>query len=203
MRLAIKRIGEWGRAQKILGTASVLTGPALKQAIFEEAIQLQAQIKRNIQKGPPPPLSPATIAFKRFNRGAGAGSRPGRGGSKPLNATGGLKNSIAVVPEKPSDHIFVGVPKKGNRNKNQIDIAQIHEFGAPTIVIKKTPQMHRKLMAVFRRAGRLEPAGAGIPIIVIRIPARPYIRPAVEKRQQGMADRIVQRVTKLVRIAAG
>ena len=203
MKLTIGKIGQWGRAQKIMSRASLLTGPALKQAIFEEAIKLQAEIKKNIQRGPAPPLSASTIAFKRYNRGKGAGKRPGRGGSKPLNATGGLKNSIAIVPDKPSDVTFVGVPKKTERGGTPVDIAAVHEFGAPTIVIKKTPAMHRKLMAIFAKAGNLSPAGIGIPIIVIRIPARPYIRPAVATREHGMKDRIVRRVGQLVGVALG
>jgi hypothetical protein len=117
---------------------------------------------------------------------------------------GDLRNAITAIVQ--GDEAFVGVPRKarGKDGKSLVDVAQVHEFGSDPIVIPMTSAMRRFLFAVLRKAG-VEPregskGGAGKGVVVTRIPARPFLRPAFKAFAQGAQKRFLDRVAGLLGI---
>ena len=80
---------------------------------------------------------------------------------------------------------FIGVPRKARSKKKgrMIDVAKVHEFGAGPFIIPKTEKMRRFIFAALKNSG-IEPEpnkGRRSGVVVINIPARPFIRPAFHK----------------------
>lgn len=166
-------------------------GPAIQKALKQEARGVETLIKTNIQKGPPPPL---------------AGTKPGQRGSggkfvrtKPLNKSGDLRGAVTILDA--DGGFFIGIPRnaKGHGGKTY-SLAEIHEKGK-TIAIRMTPKMRRFLFGVLFRGksgGAKGPHGLGI--IVIHIPARPFVWPAFVETEKGFADRMAARVATILKL---
>jgi phage gpG-like protein len=176
----IKLVGDWKLAAKILNAAPGDIEKAIEQAVRLEALVLEGAIKRNIQRGPPPPLSPLT---RKTRKGA-------KGGSKPLNATGGLLGAVTVVQK--GDEAFIGIP----RSAGKYNLAVTHEQGR-TIVLNMTDKMRRFLFGVLFK-GSPPKAGPGTRIIVIRIPARPFVQPAFAAEAPKSQQRFQEHLAKLL-----
>jgi hypothetical protein len=60
-----------------------------------------------------------------------------------------------------------------------------------------TPKMRRFLFAMLRKAG-IEPtsSGGGKGVVVIRIPPRPFLRPAFESFSKGVQKRFLRRIAR-------
>lgn len=200
--ITFKRTGDWAAMAKIARTMSARFKHALEVAVMQEAQFLRGLIVKGIASGAPggrafSPLSPLTIALRKVLGGAG---------SKPLIATGALRGSITVTRVASSEpKAFVGVLRnaKSKGGKSLANIAEIHEFGAN---IRRTEKMNRFLHAMARRAGlgKESMQGGGVASKsggkagVIRIPARPFIGPVVEKyaRPEDVRRRFYARVAK-------
>lgn len=156
--------------------------------MHREAHRLRAEIVTGIRKQSPGgadfrPLSRLTLAARRL-----AGFR----GRKALIRTGDLRNSIAVLPKVPAgDTVFVGIP----RASGQVRIARVHEYGSDPIVIPITPRMRRFLAMLFRRVSRARKRskrrGNGTGVVVIQVPARPFLRPSFEVWTRGLRGRVL------------
>jgi hypothetical protein len=155
---------------------------------------LAGKVVEYIGKGVPPPLAASTRMVRK------------RGGSKPLNATGGLRRSIRA--HKVSDgEWFVGILKsaRGKSGEALYNIGSVHENGA-TVVVEITDRSLAFLMAKFkgRNAGSFGgsvgggSAGVGT-IAVIKIPPRPFLAPTFEKhaKPQDVRKRFEQRFARL------
>lgn len=57
-------------------------------------------------------------------------------------------------------------------------LASVHEFGSRPIAVKLTPKARAFLHAAFRRAGLDSPSTG---IAIIKVPARPFLCPVLEK----------------------
>ncbi len=83
-----------------------------------------------------------------------------------------------------------------------MNVAAVHELGSRSIVMKLTPKARRFLHAAFRAAGLDRPAGdkPSTGIAVIKVPARPFLRPVFEKYGQAehVSRRFVGRVARLL-----
>lgn len=177
MAPSVKLFGDWAKASKICNTMADRFKKATEQAIMKEAHYLRGLMVKNITSGgklaekPFAPLAPNTLIIRRFR---------GFGGSKPLMVTGALRNSIGVV--KTGGGVFVGVRRASRSGAN---IGAVHEFGA-TITMQMTPKMRRFLAAAFRHSGQPfgNKGGGAKGVIVIKIPARPYIQPVIDKFAQ-------------------
>jgi phage gpG-like protein len=136
-----------------------------------------------------PPPSQLTLAARQMH---------GRGGSKALLVRGDLRNSITAVVK--GDQAFVGVPRKarGKDGKPLIDVAQVQEFGAGPTVIPMTPAMRRFLFLMLRRAGKPRQPGSGRGVVVVTIPARPFLRPAFKRFSKGVRRRFLNRVARVL-----
>ncbi len=167
--------GDWDRAQNTLKNLDRRYVRAVDQAVAKEAHFLRAQIVKTITTSgahadrPFAPLSPSTLIIRNF---VGRG-----GGSKPLIQTGALRSSISVV-KMGGGAYFVGV-KRAAGAKGGANVAAIHEFGAAWSK-PMTDRQRRFLHAAFRNSGAASP-GTGSGVLTIKIPARPFVVPTVEK----------------------
>ena len=183
----IAKTGQWKLAQAILQSTPDDLTKATKQALYQEGLHFVRAIKAIIHRGPTPPL-----ALGKRREG------PGRGGSKPLNASGDLLASVTAEPQGASDSVFVGVPRTAQGHGGQVvRLAETHEFGK-TIVQEMTPKMRKFLFGVlFRDSPRK--AGKGTRgLLVIHIPARPFIRPAFEAESPKSEDRVFRRLAHVL-----
>jgi phage gpG-like protein len=194
----VTRTGDWTAARRILASAPKRIREAQDKAVLQEAQFFRTKIVEGLRSGAPggqalQPLAPTTLAIRRLRGGKG---------TKPLIRHGDLRNSIAVVRE--GNGVFVGVLRsaKSSGGGSLVNIAAVHEFGSRPIVVKITPKVRRFLHAAFRKAGLDEKSGdrPSTGVAVIRIPARPFLRPVFEKygAPEEVARRFVERVAKLL-----
>jgi len=195
----IERTGDWEMARRLLEGSPAKISRALTLAVRQEAELLRKQILEGITRQAPggapfdPPLAPTTLAARKLK---------GFSGTKTLLRRGDLRNSITV--EMQGDRAFVGVNRKARaKNGSSLaDIARVHEEGAGPFVVPMTPKMRRFLFALFRRLGSARrgghgAGGRGADVVVIQIPARPFLRPAFEAFRKGASARFLARVARL------
>lgn len=190
--MKVRKYGQWDELRRILSTLPKRLPGAMKYAVNAEAQSLRGHMIKNISSGgthagkPFAPLSAATIVMRKFT---------GFSGTKPLNATGGLRAQVSVVNY--AGGAFIGI-KRGAPHKSGIaNLAFVHEFGA-TINVNKTRKMIRFLASAFRAAGKeFGSGGSGKATITIRITARPFVGPVLEKYAQpdDVIDRFWSRVS--------
>lgn len=192
--LKVTKVGPWARVGELLATAPRRLQGAFDKALLQEAQFLRAKIVEGIREQAPggrafAPLAPTTLAIRKFR---------GFGGTKALLVHGDLRNSITVT--KVGEQVFVGILRTARTRTGQslVDVAALHELGSRPIVTKLTPKARAFLHAAFRRAG-LDPRAAGqvsAGIAVIRVPARPFFAPVLEKYAQPdqVSRRFVERV---------
>ncbi len=171
--VGVELFGDWDRASSVVNSMVGKYQLALKRSTLQEAHFIRGKMLNYIKtsgEGAMEPLAASTLAVRRFK---------GKNGTKPLIVTGGLRNSISVRWIG-NDTAFIGVLSSAENGR--VKIAEIQERGA-TFVMNYTPKAHRFLMAAFRLSGLAgEESGASrTKILVIRIPARPFIAPVIDK----------------------
>lgn len=179
--------GDWADVEKILARGDRIPG-ALDFAIRREAELIRKDIVAGINKQAPggkaftPALSPITLLLRRLRQFEG---------TKTLIGSKGVKNSLRKaikVHRKGPARYVVGVAREelNERGQSYYDIARVQEFGA-IVTIRVTPKMRRWFMMQLRRAGMesargdSEPGSISSGILVIKIPARPFIQPVIDK----------------------
>ena len=196
--MKVTKIGDWQLARRLIATAQRRFKDATDKAVLQEAQFFRTKIVDGIREQAPggqpfKPLKPTTLAIRRFR---------GFKGTKALLVQGDLRNSITVVKE--AGGAFVGVLRsaKGGTGQSLVNVAAIHEYGSRPIVLKITPKVRALLHAAFRKAGLDAPSGdrPSTGVAVIRIPARPFLRPVFEEHgaPEVVARRFVERVAKLL-----
>lgn len=194
--MGVRKTGDWARARKVLRALPGDLATASRKALLQEAHALRGQIVQGLttqapgaeQLAAPAPLTLAARRLQRFS------------GTKALIVRGDLRNSIQVVAI--GDQIFVGVSRtaRGSDGQSLVDIAQVQEYGSDPIVIPITPAMRRFLAALFREAGedsrRGNAGGAGV--VVVQVPARPFLRPTFDAFKAGAERRFLERVARLL-----
>jgi len=195
--MAVSRTGDWARARRLLTAAPQRLQAALGTAVRQEAHALRNEIVQGLTSQSPggdtlKPPSPLTIAARQLE---------GFGGSKALIVRGDLRNSITVFVQ--GDEAFVGVSRsaRSKDGASMMDLAELHEFGGPPVIIPMTPKMRRFLFALLRQAGKEPTGGNGRGVIVVQVPARPFLRPAFEKFREGAGRRFLERVAKELGLA--
>lgn len=195
--MPVIKVGDWNLARRILATASPKLRMALDRATLQEAHFMRGKIIEGLVSQAPggktfKPISNATLAIRKFKRFSG---------TKALLVRGDLKNSISVKRE--SDGCFVGILRtaRGRGGAPIANVAELNEFGSRPIVIPVTPKMKAFLAAAFRRggggSGGTGGGGGGLGVIVVQIPARPFIRPVAEKfygNRHEVSSRFLRRV---------
>jgi hypothetical protein len=157
--IGVKLVGSWKQAQKMLAASPSTFDRALKKVVHEQAEQLAASIRKNILRNTPPPNAASTVALK--------------GSSKTLVKSGEMANSVQISWHGKFSAI-IGIP--ASAKKALARLADIHEHGR-VIVQQMTDKQRKFLHARFPGMG----SGTGTGIIVIHIPARPFIKPAFEE----------------------
>lgn len=196
--MKITTTGDWKEAARLLDHAGERLQGALDKAVLQEAQFFRTKIVEGIREQAPGgkpflPLAPTTLAIRRFR---------GFKGSKALLVHGDLRNSIVVVKE--TEGVFVGVLRtaKGREGQSLVNVAAVHEFGSRPIVVRLTPKARRFLHAAFREAGLDRPGGGtSTGIAVIRVPARPFFGPVLEKHGAdagAVSRRFLGRVARLL-----
>ncbi|NNB92480.1 hypothetical protein HJC10_00265 [Corallococcus exiguus] len=195
--MAVSRTGDWARARRLLTAAPQRLQAAIGTAVRQEAHALRNEIVQGLTREAPggeplKPPSPLTIAARQLE---------GFGGTKALIVRGDLRNSITVFVH--GDEAFVGVSRsaRSKDGASLVDLAKLHEFGGPPVIIPMTPKMRRFLFALLRKAGKEPTGGSGRGVIVVQVPARPFLRPAFERFREGASRRFLERVAKELGLA--
>ena len=190
--MAVSRTGDWARARRLLTAAPQRLRAAIGTAVRQEAHALRNDIVQGLTSQAPggeplKPPSPLTIAARQLE---------GFGGSKALIVCGDLHNSITVIVQ--GDEAFIGVSRsaRSKDGASMVDLAKLHEFGGPPVIIPITPKMRRFLFALLRKAGKEPTGGGGRGVIVVQVPARPFLRPAFDKFREGASRRFLERVAR-------
>ena len=190
--MAVMRTGDWARARQLLAAGPQRLRSAIGVAIRQEAQGLRNEIVQGLTSQAPggepiKPPAPLTLAARQLE---------GFGGTKALLVRGDLRNSITVIVE--GDEAFIGVPRsaRSSGGESLVDLAQLHEYGGPPVIIPITPKMRRFLFALLRQAGKEPTGGSGRGVIVVQVPARPFLRPAFEKFREGASRRFLERVAQ-------
>ena len=190
--MAVSRTGDWARARRLLTAAPQRLQAAIGTAVRQEAHALRNDIVQGLTSQAPggeplKPPSPLTIAARQLE---------GFGGSKALIVRGDLRNSITVIVQ--GDEAFIGVSRsaRSKDGASMVDLAKLHEFGGPPVIIPMTPKMRRFLFALLRQAGKEPTGGSGRGVIVVQVPARPFLRPAFDKFREGAGRRFLERVAR-------
>ena len=195
--MAVSRTGDWARARRLLTAAPQRLQAAIGTAVRQEAHALRNEIVQGLTSQSPggeplKPPSPLTIAARQLE---------GFGGSKALIVRGDLRNSITVIVQ--GDEAFIGVSRsaRSKDGASMVDLAKLHEFGGPPVIIPITPKMRRFLFALLRKAGKEPTGGGGRGVIVVQVPARPFLRPAFDKFREGASRRFLERVARELGLA--
>ena len=195
--MAVSRTGDWARARRLLTAAPQRLQAAIGTAVRQEAHALRNEIVQGLTSQAPggetlKPPSPLTIAARQLE---------GFGGSKALIVRGDLRNSITVIVQ--GDEAFIGVSRsaRSKDGASMVDLAKLHEFGGAPVIIPMTPKMRRFLFALLRQAGKEPTGGSGRGVIVVHVPARPFLRPAFDKFREGASKRFLERVAKEMGLA--
>lgn len=192
--VAIGLSGDWRKAARILRIAPVRIRVALDRAVLQEAQFFRTKVVEGFRKQAPggqpfKPLAETTLALRRFK---------GFGGTKALMVRGDLRNSIKVTKKATAlgAEAFVGVHRteRNKDGKSLVNIAEVHEFGSRPIVLEMTPAMRKFLAVVFTQElggfGSGGEGGNGTGIIIIQIPARPFLRPVIDKYFNSVDSRL-------------
>jgi phage gpG-like protein len=195
--MAVSRTGDWARARRLLTAAPQRLQAAISTAVRQEAHALRNEIVQGLTRQAPggeplKPPSPLTIAARELE---------GFGGTKALIVRGDLRNSITVFVQ--GDEAFIGVSRsaRSKDGASMVDLAKLHEFGGPPVIIPMTPKMRRFLFALLRQAGKEPTGGSGRGVIVVQVPARPFLRPAFDKFREGASRRFLERVARELGLA--
>lgn len=166
----IKRIGDWKKAKEVLEAAPADLDQALQTAVLALANFYVGKIKQKIGSNIQPALSPFTM------RGIGAARKFAGAGAKTLINRGDMRNSVTVVSAGKYE-AFVGIPASSAKD---VKIAQIHEEGR-VIVQQMTPKQRAFLHATLGKKASKIRSAPSTGIIVIHIPARPFIKPVFDE----------------------
>lgn len=187
----VELIGDWEKASKSLTGMGDKFKASIPKAVAEEGEFIRGKMVATIEAGIPPPLSPLTAVF---------GGDPGR---LPL-----ASYAQQIVVRKVGDGVFVGIPPGSRR----AEIAELQERGA-SFMVAMSDKQRRFVMAKLREAGLLparvrganrapQPLGA---FLTIRIPARPFVDPTLERwaKPADVEARFRARLSKLLGGALG
>ena len=192
--MKILKTGDWGKARAHLRRGPARLKAAMQAAVHQEAHELRKEIVKGLTSQSPggksfEQLSPLTIAARRM-----AGFK----GTKALIRRGDLRNAVAAIVR--AGWAFVGVPKKARASgKDLVDIAALQENGSEPVVIPKTPRMKKFLSALLREAGVEPKKGSGKDVVIMRIPARPFLKPAFDEYVKHARKRFAERVARMWR----
>lgn len=202
--LDIRKVGQWEEARARVGPRSILrVRRAAKLAMRRQAQFARRMIVQGIRKQAPggkkfKPLSPTTLAMRKLR---------GFRGKKALIVRADLRNAITV--KESSTGAFVGI-LKGSRSSDGsrlVNVGLVHEEGR-TFIMRVTPKMLALLHKAFREGGvsgssSARGSTASGSILIIKIPARPFISPVFEKHFSDAKKTRFRVLLEMARILKG
>ena len=182
-KVNVTKVGQWKEAKKILSLGPFALPKAIERATKQEGQFLRKMIVKNLtQQGaiagrPFKPHKESTKLSRKFRR---------RPTGKVLIDRADMRNSISV--QQSGDRVFVGILRtaRGKDGRPLAKVGRVHEFGQ-TIAVPVTKAMLRFLHVMFRKGGVQRGQGNESKALkvgetlVIKIEARPFIRPVVDK----------------------
>jgi hypothetical protein len=194
--MTVRRTGDWERARSLLAAGPARLRGAIGALLEQEAQTLRGQIVEGLKSQAPggkalPSLAATTLAARRM---------VGAGGSKALLRRGTLPEAIVVRLSGLEAFVGVSGGASAGGGKSAADLAKLHEFGAGPFVVRLSPKARCFLFAMLRQSGqeRGGSEGGGRGVAVIRIPPRPFLRPAFEAYRKGVRGRIALQVARLL-----
>ncbi len=161
---ALKLVGDWKKSKEVLAAAPADLEQAVHKAVIGLANYLAGRIKRKISSNIAPANSPFTVMMKKS--------------SKTLIEKGDLRNSVTVI-QGGRHEAFIGIPQAGGA----ADLASVLEKGR-TIVMRMTPKMLAYLHATLgSKASKIPSKGPSTGVLVIHIPARPFMEPTFAEEE--------------------
>jgi hypothetical protein len=161
----------------------------MRGAVRAEAQALREAIVQRISSADFTPLKALTVVMR---------SQRGVRGRRPLVAHGDLRGAVQVVAK--GDEVFVGISHKarGRGGQRLAQVAALHEQGAGPFAVRVTPAMRRAFFQALRRADRSPKTGtsSSSQTWIIRIPARPFLKPALDALRRGLVQRVAGRVAR-------
>jgi phage gpG-like protein len=182
----MKLTGAWGKVASILnkGASAAAWKLSSKKAVEKEANRVAKEVKKSFDRGGPPgvkwkPLRPMTL---KIYEALGITSHG------PLNRSGKLKNSVTVKNTGKASIIGFGSMSK---------IAAIHEKGAGPYAVPVTEKMRRFFKFLSARTnGEIKPLSSGKGVLIIKIPARPILKPLLKSQKKTVFRNIVTNTLK-------
>lgn len=196
--MKVSTFGDWFKVQKILSESGKKLETATKKAVLQEGQFFRNKIVEGFDTQAPGGDRWSALSTRTLVRRAYQGFK----GTKALIVRGDLRNSVAVVQQ--GGEVFVGVQrtKKNKDGKSLVNIAEIHEFGFGPWVIIMSAKMRRFLHAMFSVLGvPPKPTTGSTGMLVINIPARPFLRPIWAKYgspPDQVANRFLSRLAHLL-----
>lgn len=201
---AIKLIGQWPIAKKIVKTMIGKLERAGERAIDQEAHRLRSIIVTGLRTQEPggeafKSLSPLTIAVRQFM---------GFKGKKALIRKGDMRNGIVVriVKDGKNKARFIGILRtaRSTTGKSLVNVAKLQEFGGGPFLVPITPKSSKFYHLALKRAGIIQPkrgfslTSGHLNVAIVRIPARPFLRPSFEqyKKDQSWKSRVIMSIAK-------
>jgi hypothetical protein len=167
--------GDWARLGTAFANLSMRFPQAMESALHEEGEFYRNKMIEGIREQAPGgqpfrPLSPVTLALRKLM---------GFSGTKALIRTSEMRNNIVSIPGK--GWVFVGIPKtaRGEDGRNLAEIGGINEYGGVVRASISKARMRLIAAAMRKTRGRSSGSGGGAGIGMVRIPARPFIRPVI------------------------
>ena len=202
MDLRVIQFGSWKEAQALLRTGMADVRKSVAKAMRLEAELMQKRLQEGIKSQGPgmtqfKPLSPLTLAIRRFTGGKGGRSE------LALYHRGELFKNIKVTPVGLSGSVdysvFVGVLESATNaaGKSLFKIAKTNEYGGPPTIIKITPKMMAFLHAAFSKGRAFKKSSKKLfgsntsGVIKFQIPPRPLFQPVWEQWGKTSAKRIL------------
>ncbi len=187
-----RKTGDWAGAKELLSSCAIGFKAAIKDAVQNEAKELKEQTIKGLKTQAPggdklKPLSKLTQASRAMR---------GIRSAKALIAGGALLEAITVTIK--GSQVFIGIsPNATTSDGRSIEqAAVVQEFGAGPIVIPMTPAMRRYLFAMMRKQGITPKAGSGDGVVIVNIPARPFLQPAFERFSKNVSSRFMDKISR-------
>ena len=202
--LNVTKVGQWEAARDRVGPRSIVrVRRAAKLAMRRQAQFARRMIVEGIRKQAPggqkfKPLSATTIAIRKIR---------GFRGTKALIVRGDLRNSITV--KETATGAFIGILKSARSRDGSrlVNVGLALEEGR-TFIMRATPKMLALLHKAFREggasgSGSTSGSTASGSILIIKIPARPFVEPVFKKHFSDAKKTRFRVLLEMARILKG
>lgn len=176
LRLGIKKVGFKRGIARLARTRTILQRKQ-RAIVRAAAFKLKKAIVEGLRSGSPggqkfTPLKPMTLLTRSIR------SR------RPLMETGQLSRAVSVRMDRSKNEAFIGIFRaaRGSDGRSLFNVALAHENGTGPSTRKVTERMRKFFMAMsIKTGGKIKPISPGKGVINHPgIPARPFIKPAVD-----------------------